>query len=387
MSPAGSGSLGLVLLAHTTRCIITISYFCSDLANANLRLFSLWAKSCFLAATLNFHSFTQSIAIIVASSKHALEACQVTITVLIWAIPYLIFLECILYLAALIILLEKCETVYLHLRSSRFGIAILGDQSTPRRARPSRDLLGLSSVAADRILSVPKQSPSFRASTTPKSHTQTSLNRPQTLIRGEAIRLLALIDKVVLSRLPKQAKVVEPPNLSMPTIEHLEEKPAHLFSGKVSYPVVEATNHFSLLKDKLLSKIVECWGKFPTPTLTIRAFHLQMRPLLRSARESVPKRTSSYRLRKQQPNCVWQDLMELDDCQPASPQEDRCPAIRLSPASPSWPSQTTHTCEGRLIHPCRPKSKEVRDRRLKVPAEAALHSEVVKSNQDRPRAE
>ncbi|UQC91389.1 uncharacterized protein CLUP02_16924 [Colletotrichum lupini] len=116
MSPAGSGSLGLVLLAHTTRCIITISYFCIDLANANLRLFSLWAKSCFLAASLNFHSFTQSIAIIVASSKHALGASQVTITVLIWAIPYIIFLECVLYVAALIILLEKCETVYLHLR-------------------------------------------------------------------------------------------------------------------------------------------------------------------------------------------------------------------------------------------------------------------------------
>ncbi|KXH38474.1 hypothetical protein CSIM01_05599 [Colletotrichum simmondsii] len=76
MSPAGSGSLGLVLLAHTTCCIITISYFCIDLANANLRLFSLWAKSCFLAATLIFHSFTQSIAIIVASSKHALGASQ-----------------------------------------------------------------------------------------------------------------------------------------------------------------------------------------------------------------------------------------------------------------------------------------------------------------------
>ncbi|KXH32687.1 hypothetical protein CNYM01_08695 [Colletotrichum nymphaeae SA-01] len=93
MSPAGSGSLGLVLLAHTTRCIITISYFCIDLANANLRLFSLWAKSCFLAARLNFHSFTQSIAIIVASSKHALGASQVAITVLIWAIPYIIFLD------------------------------------------------------------------------------------------------------------------------------------------------------------------------------------------------------------------------------------------------------------------------------------------------------
>ncbi|KAI3548714.1 hypothetical protein CSPX01_02737 [Colletotrichum filicis] len=237
MSPAGSGSLGLVLLAHTTRCIITISYFCIDLANANLRLFSLWAKSCFLAATLNFHSFTQSIAIIVASSKHALGASQVTITILIWAIPYLIFLECILYFAALIILLEKCETVYLHLRSSRFGTAILGDQSTPRRAQPSQDLLGLSSVAADRILSVPKQSPSFRASTTPKNNTQTSPSRPQTLIREEAIRLLALLDKVVSSRLPKQAKLMEPSSLSIPTIENPKEKPTRLFSGRIQATV------------------------------------------------------------------------------------------------------------------------------------------------------
>ncbi|KAG7039194.1 hypothetical protein JMJ77_0003479 [Colletotrichum scovillei] len=303
MSPARSGSLGLVLLAHTTRCIITISYFCIDLANANLRLFSLWAKSCFLAARLNFHSFTQSIAIIVASSKHALGASQVTITVLIWAIPYIIFLECVLYFAALIILLEKCETVYLHLRSSRFGTAILGDQNTPRRAQPSQDLLGLSSVAADRILSVPKQSPSFRASTTPKNNTQTSPSRPRTLIRQEAIRLLALLDKVVSSRLPKQAKLMEPSSLSIPTIENPKEKPTRLFSGKISYPVVEATNHISLLKDKLLSKIVEYWGRFPTPTLTIRAFHIQMRPLLRSARDFIPKRTSSYRHREQQPNC------------------------------------------------------------------------------------
>ncbi|KAL4406819.1 hypothetical protein CABS03_11258 [Colletotrichum abscissum] len=310
MSPAGSGSLGLVLLAHTTRCIITISYFCIDLANANLRLFSLWAKSCFLAATLNFHSFTQSIAIIVASSKHALGASQVTITILIWAIPYLIFLECILYFAALIILLEKCETVYLHLRSSRFGTAILGDQSTPRRAQPSQDLLGLSSVAADRTLSVPKQSPSFRASTTPKNNTQTSPSRPQTLIREEAVRLLALLDKVVSSRLPKQAKLMEPSSLSIPTIENPKEKPTRLFSGRMSYPVVEATNHISLLKDKLLSKIVEYWGRFPTPTLTIRAFHIQMSPLFRSARDFIPKRTSSYRLQKQQPNCPWQDLMD-----------------------------------------------------------------------------
>ncbi|KAK0381151.1 hypothetical protein CLIM01_01508 [Colletotrichum limetticola] len=237
MSPAGSGSLGLVLLAHTTRCIITISYFCIDLANANLRLFSLWAKSCFLAASLNFHSFTQSIAIIVASSKHALGASQVTITVLIWAIPYIIFLECVLYVAALIILLEKCETVYLHLRSSRFGTAILGDQNTPRRAQPSQDLLGLSSVAADRILSVPKQSPSFRASTTPKNNTQTSPSRPQTLIREEAIRLLALLDKVVFSRLPKQAKLMEPSSLSIPTIENPKEKPTRLFSGRIQATV------------------------------------------------------------------------------------------------------------------------------------------------------
>ncbi|KAK1621485.1 hypothetical protein BDP81DRAFT_279198, partial [Colletotrichum phormii] len=374
MSPAGSGSLGLVLLAHTARCIITTSHFCIDLANANLHLFALWAKSCFLAATLNFLSFTQSINIIVAASKHTLVASQVTITVLIWAIPYLIFLECIIYLAALIILLEKCETVYLHLRSSRFGTAILGHQSIPRRVRLSRDLLGLSSVAADRILSVPQQSPSFRASTTPKSNPQISHRRRQTLIRESAIQLLALIDKAIISRLPKQAKVMEPSNVSIPTIENPKEVPAHLFSGKASFPVVEATNHISLLKDKLLSKIVESWGRFPTPTLTIRAFHLQMRPLLRSVGEFVPKRTSSYHHRKQQTKCAWQDLMEFDDCQPASPQEDHCPATRLSPASPSPPSRVAHTCQGSLIYPCRPKTKEARAIRLKAPAEAALFS-------------
>ncbi|OHF00921.1 hypothetical protein CORC01_03749 [Colletotrichum orchidophilum] len=324
MCPAESGSLGLVLLAHTARCIITISFFCIELAYANLRLFSLWFHSCFLAATLVFHSFTQSTLIIVTSSKYGIVAWQVTLTVLLWAIPYLVFLNCTLFLAALVILLEKCETVYLHLRSSRFGAAIREYQSRPPRARLSQDQLGPSSAATGRTLSVPKQSPLFPASTTPRRNVQTSHHRLQRQIWEFIIQILARTDTAVISRVPKQSKVTKPSKASILAIDHPKDHPNHLFSSKESYPVAKATNHISVLKDRLLSKIVECWERFPTPTLTLRALHLSMKPALCSAEESSPKRTSPCCLQNLEPG-TGRDIMELDDSQPASPQGDLYP--------------------------------------------------------------
>lgn len=332
MSSAESGSLGLVLLAHTARCLVTILSHCIELLYANLHLIVLGSRSCFLATRIVYHSVFESVGIILASSGNTITAWQVTFSVFLWTIPYIIFLSFVLLLAAVVVILERCETVYLHLRSSRFETAIRGYLAMSPLARPSQGLLGPSAAAMDRILSVPKQSPSFRASTTKTTKSQSCHNRFQRTLKEITIGLLNQIDTAVTSSLPEQIEELEPPNAMRPTSNNPQGHRNHPSPEKELYKVSKATNVISLLRDGLLSKIVECWERFPTPTLTLRAFHLQMKPVLSRVTKIETRkinRSTAERPVSTSPH------MEHATYQPASPMEDPFLATRLLPAPPS----------------------------------------------------
>ncbi|GJC88019.1 hypothetical protein ColLi_10857 [Colletotrichum liriopes] len=333
-----SGSLGFVLLAHTTRCIITILSHCIDLLHANVRLISLWFGSSSIAARLVFYSIVESCNIVSASTNKTITAWQTTINVFFWAVSYTVFLLFILPCAVIVVLLERCETVYLRLRSSRFEAAVREYLGLSPLGRPYLDQSGPSIAATGRILSVPTRSPSFQASTRSSKLAQSSReqrSRAQRFIKNITVCLLTLVEAAVTPMLPKKAKEMMPTYRKI-QISPLPQKPVHLTLANQSYRIAQATNFISTIKHALLSKIVERWGRLPTPTLALRAFHLQMKPFLSDNAQTETKRTSPSRHHLLGPHSL---PTGHDVSPPASPEEDLSPATQQSPAPASLPPQ------------------------------------------------
>ncbi|KAK1997542.1 hypothetical protein LX36DRAFT_720866 [Colletotrichum falcatum] len=323
----GSGSLGLVLLAHTTSCIVTILLDCIELALSNLRLISLWFSTFLIAAKLLLHSTAEWYKIVSASSISTLNAWLATLDVLLWVISYAAFLFFVIPCALIVALLEICEIAYPRLLSSLAAVArealalALPDPSSLVQSGPSV-------VMENRILSVQSKSPSFRA-----SKNQSELARPtcsrrsrvQRFIRNLTVYLLSLIQRAATWALPKETE----PTYRTARISHNAHHPAQLTLGNQSYRVARATNFISTAKDALLSKIVEHWGKFPTPTPASRAFHLQMKPLLTSKTQTETSTASPFR---HLPLDSRHPPTEHDASLPASPEEVLSPATQQSPA-------------------------------------------------------
>ncbi|KAK1974234.1 hypothetical protein LZ30DRAFT_640691 [Colletotrichum cereale] len=335
---SGSGSLGLVLLAHTTSCIVTVLFHCVELLCANLRLISLWFSTFLIAAKLLLHSTIESYSIVSASSVNTLNAWQTTLAILFWALSYTAFLLFIIPFTVVVILLERCETVYLRLHSSPFGAAAHEYLGLPPLDRPSLAQSDPSVASEGRLLSVPRKSPSFRTSTKPSKLTQPTCNRRNRIrrfIRSLTVCLLSLIEGAVTLALPTRTKATEPV-YRMTRISYNAQKPVHLTLDNQSYRVAQATNFISTVKDALLSKIVERWGRLPTPTLSLRAFHLQMKPLLTDKTQTRAKLASPSR---HLPLGSRRRPTERDVSLPASPAEVPSPATQQSPAPASPPSR------------------------------------------------
>ncbi|KZL82443.1 hypothetical protein CI238_03178 [Colletotrichum incanum] len=253
------GSLGLVLLAHTTRCIVTILSHCIDLLHANVRLISLWLGSFSIAAKLILYSIVESCNIVSASTNKTIIAWMTTIDIFFWTFPYTVFLFFILPCAVIVVLLERCETVYPRLRSSRFEAAVREYLGLPPLGRPYLDQSGPSIAATGRMLSVLKKSPSFQASTRQSKLAQLCrerCNRAQRFIKNLTICLLTLIEAAMTLALLKKTKEIVPTSRKIQT-SIIPQKPVHLTLANQSYRVAQATNFISTVKRALLSKIVE----------------------------------------------------------------------------------------------------------------------------------
>ncbi|GKT51182.1 uncharacterized protein ColSpa_11363 [Colletotrichum spaethianum] len=376
----GFGSLGLVLLALTTRRIVTILFYSIDLLRVNLRLISLSFRSSLLAAKLLFYSPIESCHIVLASTHNIIVACQTTLEALFCIFSYITFLFLVLPCVVIVVLLERCETVYLCLRSSRFGAAVREYLGLSPRDRPSLDQSGLSSAATDRMLNVPKKSPSSPASTrTSKLAQPTARREPcncvQRFIRNLTVCLLILIEAAATATLPRQTKETEPKYKTFRT-SWGPQKPIHTLANQ-SQRVTRVTNFISTVKDAVLSKIVEHWERLPTPILALRAFRLQMKSFLSDKTHTETRRTKSYHDHRPVSHYLPE---EHDVSLPASPEEDLSQATQQSPAPASPPSrepqhlQLVHTKE--YTHPF---TGEIWDTMVYVPSGAATSLEALRN--------
>ncbi|KAK2057075.1 hypothetical protein LY76DRAFT_575147 [Colletotrichum caudatum] len=330
----GSGSLlGLVLLVHTTRCIVTILFHCVKILRASLDLVPLWFRTLVLAAKLALHSTIQSAGIVLTSSINTFDLWLNTLGIIFWTLSFTTFLVLMIPCAVVIIFLEKCETAYLRLRSFPSEAAAHEFLDPTPLDQPSLGPSDPSVILADGISSVPKKTPSSRAST-PRKHAHRTCSRPsrvQRFIRNITVVLLMLIKEAVTLVFPKQTEPTCETNRS----SHDAQKPVHLKIRNQSCRVTQAANFISIAKDALLSKIVKHWEKFPTPTPSSRALHLQMRPPLTSETRTENKVAKPSR---HLPQGYRHRSTGFVVSPPASPEEALSPVIQLSPArTPSPP--------------------------------------------------
>ncbi|KAK2008947.1 hypothetical protein LZ32DRAFT_684232 [Colletotrichum eremochloae] len=381
---SSANSLGLVLCRHTTRCILTILFHCVELLHANLRLISLWFSTFLIAAKLVFYSIVESYNIVWTSSINTLHAWLTTLGIFFSTLSYTAFLFFIIPCAVIVLLLERCETAYLRLRSSPVAAAARGVLGLTPLDRPSLDQSDPFDISEGRTFSVPRNSPSSQALTMPSQHahlTCSPRNRVQQSIRNLIIYLLSLAKKAVALALPKQKKETEPRHKTT-RISYSAQKPVHLTLGNQSYRVAQATNFISVVKEALLSKIVERWGRLPTPTLALRASHLQMKPLLTNKTQTEAKIASpSHDL----PLDSRHQPTEHGASLPASPEEVPSPATQQSPAPASpllpegQPLQLVSTKE--YTHPLTGKTWEIT---LYTPSGAALSWEALTNRPGTP---
>ncbi|KAK2049457.1 hypothetical protein LZ31DRAFT_562601 [Colletotrichum somersetense] len=333
----GSGSLlGLVLLTHTARCIVTILFHCVKILRASLDLIPLWFRTLVLAAKLALNSTIQSAGIVLTSSINTFDLWLNTLGIIFWTLSFTTFLVLIIPCAVVIILLEKCETAYLRLPSFPFEAAAheFLDQTPPDQ--PSLDPSDPSVILTDTISSVPKKTPSSRASTLRKHAHRTSSrpSRVQRFIRNITVYLLMLIKEVATLVFPKEAD----PTCKTTRSSHDAQKPVHLKIRYQSHRVTQAANFISIVKDALLSKIVEHWEKFPTPTPSSRALHLQMRPFLTCETQTETKVAKPSRDLPQEYHHRSTGFVVSP---PASPEEALFQVIQRSPArTPSPPPKS-----------------------------------------------
>ncbi|TQN71052.1 hypothetical protein CSHISOI_04429, partial [Colletotrichum shisoi] len=271
----GSRSLGLVLLAHTTRCIVAIFIHLLGLFRINLRLIPQWFRFLLIAVKLVGRAVAESAGIVSVSTKKTVAAWKGTFAVLLWAVPYTLFLFFFILQAALfVVVLEECETVYLGLRSSRFGTAALGfllnEELLPPSPldQPSPDPWDPSIAATDRILSVPERSPLFRALSTPSLFTASQAKKPcsriLTFLKGLSAYLSTMMDAATTQTPPERTRMMTPEQMAIQSLRNLQG-PLQPTRVDQSYRVEAATNYISMFKDAVLLEIVKCWQRFPTP--------------------------------------------------------------------------------------------------------------------------
>ncbi|OLN82354.1 hypothetical protein CCHL11_09772 [Colletotrichum chlorophyti] len=324
MSSVEPGSLGLVIFVHAARCLITTFSHCIDLVGVSRHIFVLWAQSVVdafhfiyllvkvLVKVFPYHfealgSSMKRIAIELRPRDHrhrplnlipevtakALKAALVTHVILFWTIVYSLLLSLVLFSSTLVIFLETCETVYLHLRSSPVGVVVHKCLAKSRLGGSSLDQLGQSDTAMARILNVPRRSPSYHTSTLPMNQSQAGLNYVLRFTKNTIRRVLNGIESATRPRtLLEYTKV----HKVSTRISH-NQPPEPLTREERLYKVNKPVTFLSIFSNVLALKIVECWERFPTPTETLHIFHLEMKPTL-SASERIEPKTSSKPTKK-----------------------------------------------------------------------------------------
>ncbi|TID06308.1 hypothetical protein CH35J_000916 [Colletotrichum higginsianum] len=266
----GSRSLGLVLLAHTTRCIIAIFIHLFGLFRINLRLIPQWFRFLLIAVKLVGRAVVESAGIVSVSTKKTVAAWKGTFAILLWAVPYTVFLFFFILQAALfVVILEECETVYLGLRSSRFGTAVLGfllnEELLPPSPldRPSPNPWDPSIAATDRILSVPERSLLFRALSTPSLFTASQAKKPcsriLTFLKGLSAYLSTTMNTATTQTPPERTRMMTPEQMAIQSLHNLQG-PLQPTRADQSYRAEPATNYISMFKDAVLHSISAVMG-------------------------------------------------------------------------------------------------------------------------------
>uniref|UniRef100_L2FTP2 Uncharacterized protein n=1 Tax=Colletotrichum fructicola (strain Nara gc5) TaxID=1213859 RepID=L2FTP2_COLFN len=196
MPPAKPGSLGLLLLFHTTRALYTLIAHSLYIIQTNLHLCLYLARTVAVCFSIFASTFLHVGQICSTAVEGALATWTISLSVVfVWAVPYAIFLSGVFSVAVFVVVLEQCETVYLILRSFLRGTEA---PVSPEAASPARQSLAPldQSVAMTELTSnEPTPSPSSTASTTQPNPSQNSHSRSRRPVSfgsfiGQALHLI-----------------------------------------------------------------------------------------------------------------------------------------------------------------------------------------------------
>ncbi|KAK2765711.1 hypothetical protein CKAH01_15652 [Colletotrichum kahawae] len=218
MPPAKPGSLGFVLLSHTTRALYTLITHSLYITQANLHLWSNFARTVAVCFSIFASAFFHVGQICSVAVEGALSTWTITLSVFVWAVPYAIFLSGVFSLAVFVVVLEQCETVYLIIRSCLRGTEA---PVSPEAASPARQSLVPwdQSVAMTELTSIePTPSPSSTASTTQPNRNQNSRSHILVLFGSSIGQALHLITK----KLPVAVECPDQPEEELPRRARME---------------------------------------------------------------------------------------------------------------------------------------------------------------------
>lgn len=331
MPPAKPGSLGLLLLFHTTRALYTLIAHSLYIFQTNLHLCLYLARTVAVCFSIFASTFLHVGQICSTAAEGALATWTISLSVVfVWALPYAIFLSGVFSVAVFVVVLEQCETVCLILRSFLRGTEA---PVSPEAASPARQSLAPldQSVAMTGLTSnEPTPSPSSTASTTqpnPSQNSHSHSHRPVSFgsFIGQALHLIT-------KRLPVAVECPDQLEEELPPRARMEPWRNCSRDSEDEMDLSSSTNPVSRLKHFLVSTIVTFWEKYPTPTQTPPAFPSVPRMATLETPDASP---SPHRQAKQQdtPPPPMQD-----ESRQASHTVDPSPAIPLSPVLTSTPS-------------------------------------------------
>ncbi|KAL3293544.1 hypothetical protein RB213_011972 [Colletotrichum asianum] len=196
MPPAKPGSLGLLLLFHTTRALYTLIAHSLYIIQTNLHLWLYLARTVAVCFSIFASTFFHVGQICSTAVEGALATWAISLSVVfVWAVPYAIFLSGVFSVAVFVVVLEQCETVYLILRSFLRGTEAPVSPEAASPARQSLVPLDQSVAMTELTSNEPTPSPSSTASTTQPNPSQSSHSRNRRPVSfgsfiGQALHLI-----------------------------------------------------------------------------------------------------------------------------------------------------------------------------------------------------
>ncbi|KAF0327395.1 hypothetical protein GQ607_005256 [Colletotrichum asianum] len=271
MPPAKPGSLGLLLLFHTTRALYTLIAHSLYIIQTNLHLWLYLARTVAVCFSIFASTFFHVGQICSTAVEGALATWAISLSVVfVWAVPYAIFLSGVFSVAVFVVVLEQCETVYLILPSFLRGTEAPVSPEAASPARQSLVPLDQSVAMTELTSNEPTPSPSSTASTTQPNPSQSSHSRNRRPVSfgsfiGQALHLIT-------KRPPVAVECPDQPEEELPPRARTEPWRNCSGDSEDEMDLSSSTNPVSRLKHFLVSTIVTFWEKYPTPTQTPPAF-------------------------------------------------------------------------------------------------------------------